>query len=100
MRVQLAESLRAIVGQRLLPRARGSGRIPAIEVLRNNHAVASLIREGKTAQIASAIQAGKKEGMLSLERSLADRVRAGEVKLDDARAAAHDPDSLAAYLAN
>lgn len=98
VRVQLAESLRAIVGQRLLRRARGGGRIPAVEVLRNNHAVATLIREGKTAQIASAIQAGKREGMIALERSLADRVRAQEVTLEEARAAANDPDSLTAYL--
>jgi twitching motility protein PilT len=98
VRVQLAESLRAIVGQRLLRRARGGGRIPAIEVLRNNHAVATLIREGRTAQIASAIQAGKREGMISLERSLADRVRAQEVTLEEARAAANDPESLTAYL--
>ena len=98
VRVQLAESLRAVVGQRLLPRARGTGRIPAVEVLRNNHAVAALIREGRTAQIASAIQAGKKDGMIALERSLADRVRAQEVTLEEARAAANDPDTLAAYL--
>jgi twitching motility protein PilT len=98
VRVQLAESLRAVIGQRLLPRARGSGRIPAVEVLRVNHAVAALIREGRTAQISSAIQSGRREGMVSLERCLADRVAAGEITLEDARAAANDPESLAAYL--
>jgi twitching motility protein PilT len=95
---QLAECLRAIVAQRLLPRARGSGRVVAIEVLRASHAVSALIREGKTAQIATALQSGKKEGMLTLERSLADRVSAGEVKLEDAQAAANDADTLASYL--
>ncbi len=98
VRVQLAGSLRAIIGQTLLRRARGGGRIPAIEVLRNNHAIAAIIRDGKTSQIASAIQSGRKEGMIALERSLADRVRAQEVTLDEARAAANDPDSLTAYL--
>jgi twitching motility protein PilT len=98
IRVQLADSLRVVVGQRLVPRARGSGRIPALEVLRVNHAVASMIREGKTAQIASALQAGKREGMLSLERSLADRVQAGEIRIEDARTAANDVASLAMYL--
>ena len=99
IRVQLADSLRAVVVQRLLPRARGEGRIPAIEVLRVTHAVASLIREGKTAQIGSAIQSGRREGMLTLERCLADRVQAGEIRAEDARAVANEPSSLASYLA-
>jgi twitching motility protein PilT len=98
IRVQLADSLRAVIVQRLLPRARGTGRIPAIEVLRANHAVAALVREGKTAQIANALQSGRREGMISLERCLADRVQAGEVRLEDARAASNDPASLAMYL--
>jgi twitching motility protein PilT len=98
IRSQIAESLRAVVAQRLLPRARGGGRIPAVEVLRVNHAAASLIREGKTAQLASVLQAGKREGMLSLERSLADRVIAGEVRAEHARAAANDLSALAMYL--
>ena len=99
VRVQLAESLRAVVGQRLVVRARGVGRVPAIEVLRVNHAVGALIREGRTAQIASAIQSGKREGMISLERCLADRVRAGDITLEAARATANDPESLVTYLA-
>ncbi len=99
IRVQLADSLRAVVAQRLLPRARGVGRVPAVEVLRVTHAVAALIREGKTAQIATAIQSGRREGMISLERCLADRVQAGEIRLEDARAAANDLEGLAIYLA-
>ena len=91
IRAQLADSLRAIVVQRLVPRARGEGRLPVIEVLRVTHAVGSLIREAKTAQVASTLQAGKREGMLSLERCLADRVQAGEVRLEDARAVANEP---------
>lgn len=98
IRVQLADALRAIVVQRLLPRARGSGRVPCIELLRGTHAVASIVREGKTAQLASALQSGRREGMLSLERSLADRVQAGEIRLEDARAVANEPASLAMYL--
>jgi twitching motility protein PilT len=98
IRVQLADSLRAVIVQRLLPRARGTGRIPAVEVLRATHAVASLVREGKAAQIATALQSGRREGMISLERCLADRVQAGEVRVEDARAAANEPASLAMYL--
>ena len=97
IRAQVADSLRAVIAQRLLPRARGSGRVVALEVMRANHAVAALIREGKLAQLGSAIQAGRREGMITLERSLADRVAAGDVKLEDARAAANDPTALAMY---
>jgi twitching motility protein PilT len=97
IRTQLADSLRAVIAQRLLPRARGSGRIIALEVMRSTHAIAALIRDGKTAQLASAIQSGRREGMITLERSLADRVAAGEVRAEDARAAANDPTALAMY---
>jgi twitching motility protein PilT len=98
VRVQLADSLRAVVVQRLVPRARGGGRIPVLEVLRVTHAVGALVREGRTAQIASAIQSGRREGMISLERCLADRVQAGELRIEDARGAANDPTALTSYL--
>ncbi len=98
IRVQLADALQAVVVQRLLPRARGGGRVPCVEVLRGTHAVASLIREGKTAQLHTAIQSGRREGMILLERSLADRVNAGEIRVEDARAVANEPASLAMFL--
>lgn len=56
-----------------------------------------IVRGGKTAQIPTAIQSGKSEGMLSLERSRADRVLAGEIRMEDARAVANDLESLALY---
>ncbi len=99
IRTQLADSLRVVVAQRLLPRAKGTGRIPAIEVLRMTHAAANMVREGKTAHLASVIQSGRREGMISLERSLADRVATGDVKLEHARAAANDAEGLAMCLA-
>ena len=98
IRTQLADALRAVIVQRLLPRAHGAGRIPAIEVLRVTRAVASLIRDGKTEQLPTVLQSSKREGMLVLERCLADRVQAGEVTLAAANAAANDPDTLATYL--
>ncbi|HTU61376.1 MAG TPA: PilT/PilU family type 4a pilus ATPase [Polyangiales bacterium] len=98
IRTQLADALRAVIVQRLLPRASGTGRIPAIEVLRVTRAVASLIRDGKTEQLPTVLQSSKREGMLVLERCLADRVQAGEVTLAAANAAANDPDTLATYL--
>jgi twitching motility protein PilT len=98
IRVQLADALRAVVAQRLLPRAKGSGRLVAMEVLRVNHAVASAIREGKTAQIPSIVQSSRKDGMIPLERCLADLVRAGHITADAARAVANEPTSLDTYL--
>jgi twitching motility protein PilT len=97
IRGQLADALRAVVCQRLLPRLRG-GRVAALEILRVTHAVGAMIREGKTEQLASAIQAGRKEGMLPLERCLADQVRAGTIDRKSALAAANDTPSLLAYL--
>jgi twitching motility protein PilT len=100
IRTQLAEALRAVVAQRLVRRAAGAGRLPVIELLRVTTAVANTIREGRTAQLASLVQAGRREGMLSLERCLADRVRAGEITLQEAQSAAFDPATLTTYLSD
>jgi len=98
IRVQLADALRAVISQRLLPRAKGTGRVPAVELLRVTYAVANLIREGRTAQIVSTMQAGGEEGMLPLERSLADLVRGGVVRREAALAVANDARMLNEYL--
>jgi twitching motility protein PilT len=98
IRIQLSESVRAVLAQRLLPHARGTGRVVAVEVLRRNAAVANLIREGKTPQLVSVMQSSRKEGMTLLERSLAELCRSGLIGERDAFAAANDQDSLAEYL--
>ncbi len=98
IRSQLADVLRVVLAQRLLPRARGSGRTLAVEVLRVNHAAASMIREGKTAQLATLLQSSRREGMIPLERSLADRALAGDVRMEDARRAANDAEVFARYV--
>jgi twitching motility protein PilT len=99
IRVQLADALRAVVVQKLVRRAQGSGRLVALEALRVNRATANIIREGRTAQIGTALQSGKREGMISLERCLADYVNAGSISLESAKAAANDLESLTMYLA-
>jgi len=98
IRVQLADALRAVIAQRLLPRADGGGRLAAVELLRVTYGVANLIREGRTAQIVNALQAGSGDGMLQLERHLADLVRAKRITRDIAVATANDPGTLADYL--
>ncbi len=98
IRIQLAESLRAVIAQRLVPRARGGGRVAPIEVLRGTHSVATMIREAKTAQLSTVIQSSRKEGMLPLERCLADMVKSGEITADVARSVANDTGTLATFL--
>lgn len=83
IRLQLANVLLGVVSQRLLPQLSG-GRIPAVEVLFKNHAVENLIRENKTHQIDSVIETSLKDGMVSLDRALADLVRRGIVGANDA----------------
>lgn len=98
VRVQLADSLRAVISQRLLPTVDGSARVPAVELLRVTYGVANLIREGRTAQIVNALQGGGAEGMLVLERNLADLVRANRIRPESALAVANDPVALSDYL--
>lgn len=85
IRLQLAATLRGIVSQRLLPKI-GGGRIPAVEILIGNSAVANNIRDGKTHLIDTILQTSKDLGMCTLDESLAELVRSGTVTLDDAKA--------------
>lgn len=66
----LSESLEGVISQRLLKRADGKGRVPALEVMLANSAIRSLIRDNKIPQIASTIQMGAGQGMLSLHKHL------------------------------
>ncbi len=91
IRLQLANVLLGVVSQRLLPQLSG-GRVPAIEIMFKNHAVENLIRENKVHQLDSVIETSMKEGMVSLDRSLADLVRRGIVSIDDATAYAKNKD--------
>jgi twitching motility protein PilT len=77
VRVMLSESLRAVVAQSLLPTIDGKGRVACIEVLINTHAVGNLIREGKTFQIPSVMQTGRKDGMITFEMYSNDLVKRG-----------------------
>ena len=83
VRSQLASVLLGVISQRLLPRV-GGGRIPALEMMINNHAVENLIRENKSYQIDSVIETSMSEGMISLDRSLAELVQRGAVTAEDA----------------
>jgi twitching motility protein PilT len=83
IRAMLSESLRGIVAQALLPREDGKGRVAVAEILINIPAVANLIREGKGYQIASAMQTGRAQGMLTFESSINELIRTGSITRDE-----------------
>jgi len=87
----LSESLRAVISQRLVPRAKGRGRVPALEVLVITPAVSNLIREDKAFQLPSMMQVGRAHGMQLLDDSLEQLVRDGEVTREEARKHALNP---------
>jgi twitching motility protein PilT len=90
IRFQLASSLLGIISQRLIPRIKG-GFIPVCEVLINNNAISTLIREDKTHEIPAVIETSAKEGMISLNRAMVDLVRRKEISLNNAMNYALDP---------
>lgn len=85
VRVQLADALRMVISQRLLPRADGTGRVPAVEILSVTVGAANLIREGKTPQLVSVIQTGSAQGMIPLERSVRELVQRKVITEETAR---------------
>lgn len=93
VRLQLALTLVGVVSQRLIPLVAG-GRIPAVEVLFSNPAVRNLIRERKTHEIGLVIETSADEGMVSLNRSLASLVRAGEISMEAAESYSLNPSEL------
>jgi twitching motility protein PilT len=90
VRMQLANVLLGVVSQRLLPRVQG-GRVLATEIMMANSAVRNTIREGKTHQLPNIIQTSASEGMIALDKVLAELVSRGEITIDVALAWALDP---------
>jgi twitching motility protein PilT len=93
VRVQLAGSLLGIFSQRLLPSQKG-GLVPAYELLMNTKAVANVIRESRTHEIDMLIETGTEHGMISLNHSLLELVRSGDITLDEARSYSLNPSGL------
>jgi twitching motility protein PilT len=90
IRVMLAGALKGVVCQTLLKTADGKGRHVATEVMITTSGIKNLIREGKTHQVYSAIQAGAQYGMVQMDASLADLVKSGKVTYDAALEKAND----------
>jgi len=97
IRTQLAASLAGIFSQRLIPRVSG-GLIPAYELLINNNAIANLIRERRTHEINTVIETSSEEGMIAMNRSLADLVRRGEITVENAFSRSLNPKTLERLL--
>ncbi|MCH4888797.1 type IV pilus twitching motility protein PilT [Acidaminobacter sp. JC074] len=86
VRVQLGSVLQGVISQQLVRRADGSGRIGAFEIMICNQAVRNLIREGKSHQLMSSIQTGRKIGMMSMDTSLVELYKKGYITVDEAMA--------------
>lgn len=93
IRIQLAGSLTGIFSQRLIPRISG-GLIPAYELLIANNAVSNLIRERRSHEINTVIETSSGEGMIDMNRSLAELVRAGEITVESAYMNSLNPKTL------
>jgi twitching motility protein PilT len=97
IRVMLSESIKGVISQVLLKR-RGGGRVAAFEIMIGIPAVANLVREGKSFQLATIMQTNKKVGMRLMNDSLADLVKLGVVDADEAMAKSVDKDGLRILL--
>jgi len=80
IRMMIADSLKVVISQTLLPRKDGSGRVAAFEILRNTPNVAGLIREGKTFQLPTAIMTGSASGMILMDNALLNLVNEGTIE--------------------
>ncbi|MCR4442210.1 MAG: type IV pilus twitching motility protein PilT [Peptococcaceae bacterium] len=100
IKVQLAATLQGVITQQLLPCRAGSGRVLAAEVLIATPAVRSLIREGKTHQLSNAMQTGGRWGMATMDMSLKELVRTGQVSLETALQYCADRESFTRGLSS
>lgn len=99
IRQELAATLRGIVTQTLVPATSG-GRVAAHEIMVCTPAIANMIRSGTTHQMLSALQAGAKLGMHSLDQHLASLVNKNKITRQSALNVCHSPETLAGYLSN
>lgn len=97
VRLTLSEVIVGIVSQQLLRRADGKGRVAALEVMVGNHAIAHLIREGKSHQVNNVMVTGKKEGMQLLDNHLRELIDRRVVTAEEAARFALEPEAILIY---
>jgi len=88
---QLANALQAIIAQRLLPKADGTGRVACTEVMVMNDGIRALLRDRRFQQVLSMIEIGSKDGMNTFDESVANLYAAGLITQDEALLNARDP---------
>jgi twitching motility protein PilT len=98
IRTMLAETLKGVVAQQLLLRADGQGRVAAVEILMGTTALANLIRDGKTYQIPSIMQTGRREGMQTMDQAILELLRAKRITPQEAHRKAIDKETYRQYL--
>ncbi len=98
IRTMLAETLRGVIAQQLLVCADGQGRAAATEILVGTAALANLIREGKTYQIPSIIQTGRREGMQTMDQAILDLLRHKRITPQEAYRKAIDKETYRQFL--
>lgn len=97
IRTVLAETLKVVISQKLVPSADKKRRICFQDIFVNNAAGSNLIREGKTFQLTTVMQTGRKEGMVMLDQALLEAVRSGEVAGEDGWEYANDKNMFAQW---
>lgn len=98
VRTQLSESLSGVIAQQLLKRVDGKGRVAAVEILVGVPALAHLIRDGKTYQIPSIIQTGRREGMQTMDQAIVDLLKQGTISPEEAHDKCVDRETFQRYL--
>ncbi|OYV07127.1 MAG: type IV pili twitching motility protein PilT [Verrucomicrobiales bacterium VVV1] len=94
IRIMVSESLRGILSQQLVPRADGTGRVMAMELLVNTPAVANCIREGKTFMLPGVMQTGKNVGMVTMDETLRKLYIQGLITQQEATFRAEDKNQM------
>ena len=98
IRAMLSESLKGVISQVLLRRKDGKGRCAALEIMVGTPAISNLIREGKTHQIPSIIQTGRKDGMQLLDQHILEYFMSGEIDAEEAYMRANNKTAFRQYL--
>jgi twitching motility protein PilT len=99
IRTMVSESIRGVICQQLVPRADGKGRVLALEIMRNNPAIANLIRKGENHLLPGNIQIGRNQGMILMDDSLFHLAEQKLITKEEAYQRATDPKGMAARLA-
>jgi twitching motility protein PilT len=98
IRIMVSESLRGVLSQQLVPKADGSGRVLALELLVNTPAVANCIREGKTYMLPGVMQTGKNVGMITMDESLRKLYIQGIITREECLFRAEDKIQMRAFF--